>query len=312
MSKMNKKFKIEWLGYLGLLGFVGFVWEPLKGLRIAMLLCLFFAAPYRKNIRMLFFVMIYALGQAAALIRARGRLPKPGNYSQRTEFILPFKGLWYVESGGIKREDSHSWQVLNQRYAYDFFIKDRGGLTHSGEGRKLEDYYCFGQPVYAPGGGVVVRMNDGIPDNPKLGEVDWKARNPGGNYIVLQHDNGEYSHLAHFKNGSLEVKPGGRVERGQRIGLCGNSGHSTEPHLHFQVQNRASFFFSIGLPVKFSNFVIKKDGQYERIECGYIAKGEMVMRAVQSGTDRERALNDRMDFVSMRWDPNMTKGDVTF
>lgn len=274
---MKKKFKVEWLGFLGLLGLVGFIWEPLKGLRFGTLLCLFFAAPYRKNVRMLFFVMIYALGQAAALILARGRLPKPGSYSQRTEFILPFKGLWHVESGGIKRKDSHSWLVLNQRYAYDFFIRDDQGMTHSGEGRKFEDYYCFGQPIYAPAGGMVVRMNDGIPDNPKLGEVDWKARDPGGNYVVIHHDNGEYSHLAHFKNETLEVKLGSRVERGQRIGLCGNSGHSTEPHLHFQVQNRASLFFSIGLPVKFSHYVVNKGGRYQTIECGYLSKGEKAM-----------------------------------
>ncbi|MDH4272814.1 MAG: M23 family metallopeptidase [Candidatus Aminicenantes bacterium] len=277
MSKTNKTFKIEWLGYPGLLGLVGFIWEPLRGFRILLLLCLFFAAPYRKNPRLLFFVIIYALGQAWAFILARGRLPRPDSYAQRTGFILPFKGRWHVESGGVNRSDSHSWHVPNQRYAYDFFIKDDQGRTHAGEGRKLEEYFCFGEPVCAPAGGVVVRANDGIPDNPQLGEVDWKARNPHGNYLVIQHDNGEYSHLAHFKNESLEVSLGDRVEQGQRIGRCGNSGHSTEPHLHFHVQNRAGFFSSLGLPVTFSHVVVFEDGKCRRMERGYLFKGENVM-----------------------------------
>jgi hypothetical protein len=288
MNKMSKKFRIEWLGYLGLLGLVGFIWEPLRGLRVGMLLCLFFAAPYGKNVRLLFFVIRYAFAQATALILACGRLPKPGSYSQRTKFVLSFKGLWHVENGGVRKEDSHSWHILNQRYAYDFFIRDDQGLTHSGEGRKLEDYYCFGQPIYAPAGGVVVRINDGIPDNPKPGVVDWKARDPRGNYVVIRHDPGEYSHMAHFKNGTLEVRLGGRVERGQRIGLCGNSGHSTEPHLHFQVQNRGSFFFSIGLPVKFSYYMVNKEGRYQKMECGYLSKGEKVIRAETSTTEERK------------------------
>jgi hypothetical protein len=287
-DRKMKRLKVEWLGYLGILGVIGFIWEPLNWLRYLSLLCLFFVAPYRNNLGMLFIVIFYAIGQGLALILARGRLPKPETYSQRTELILPFRGLWHVESGGIERKNSHSWHVLNQRYAYDFLIQDDQALTHTEDGEKLGDYYCFGQPIYVPGNGLVIHAKDGIPDNPRCGDVDWGARDFRGNYVVIQHNESEYSHLAHFKNGSLEVRRGDRVECGQRIGLCGNSGHSTQPHLNFHVQNRANFFLSIGLPVKFRNFVVRKEGQDQRIVYGYIAKGINVINAEQSGTDQER------------------------
>ncbi|MFZ2054750.1 MAG: M23 family metallopeptidase [Candidatus Aminicenantales bacterium] len=140
--------------------------------------------------------------------------------------------------------------------------------------------------MYAPADGMVVRVKDGIPDNSEFGDADWKARDPRGNYVVIRHDSGEYSHLAHFKNYTLEVRPASRVKRGQRIGLCGNSGHSTEPHLHLQIQNRAGFFLSIGLPVKFSHYMFKKDGLYQKMKRGYLSKGERVMCADTSGAEQ--------------------------
>lgn len=274
--KNRPHFDLSWLGYLGFLGFLGFFLEPLRALRIAVLFCLFFLVPYRKNFRFFVRVVFYAFGQIVALCRVRAKPPRPRLYSQKTSFSLPFEGFWLVEAGGMDKENSHSWNVFNQRYAYDFLVKDENQITHKEEGKDLEDYYCFGKPILAPADGLVVQARDGHRDNPELGSIDVQARVFQGNLMVIQHAEREYSYLAHLKEGSIAIKQGEAVRRGQVIGLCGNSGHSTEPHLHFHVQDRANFFFAIGLPIKFSDFILHKEGQVEKVKSGYISKGQVV------------------------------------
>jgi murein DD-endopeptidase MepM/ murein hydrolase activator NlpD len=82
--------------------------------------------------------------------------------------------------------------------------------------------------------------------------------------------------LAHLKRGSVRVKTGDTVKRGQEIGRCGHSGNSTEPHLHFQFQSGKSFYFSNGLPVKFSRFWRREGLQKTFIEEDYISKKNFV------------------------------------
>ena len=276
-TKSRAHFDLTWLGYLGFLGFLGFLWEPLRVLRIAFLFCLFFLVPYRKNFRFFFQVVYYAFGQIVAVCRVHGKLPQPGRYTQKTHFCLPFEGFWTVAGGGVDKENSHSWNVFNQRYAYDFFIKDENQITHKSDGKALEDYYSFGKLILAPADGLVVKAKDGIRDNPELGSIDFRARTFHGNFVVIRHSEGEYSHLAHFKKGSIAVKEGDKVKCGQVIGLCGNSGHSYEPHLHYHLQDRANFFFALGLPLEFSDFILKEQGQVQNVKSGYISKGQVVM-----------------------------------
>jgi len=76
--------------------------------------------------------------------------------------------------------------------------------------------------------------------------------------------------------GSIEVRAGDQVRRGQRIGLCGHSGHSTEPHLHFQVQDRGNFFLAASLPVAFTNIVVNRETQTGPV---YLSTGDLVERA---------------------------------
>ena len=74
-----------------------------------------------------------------------------------------------------------------------------------------------------------------------------------GNYIVIQHSAQEYSTIAHIKKDSFCVKIGDKVSRGQILARCGNSGNTSEPHIHFQIQQGKSFLFSAGLPIWFTN-----------------------------------------------------------
>ncbi|MFH5798481.1 M23 family metallopeptidase [Haladaptatus sp. CMAA 1911] len=210
-------------------------------------------------------------GHVPILLRYRGRLPNPDRFEQSGSYRLPFGdasvrdestddggaavtdgGTWTVINGGPTREHSHSWSILTQRYAYDFVITDDKGRTHVGDGSRPEQYFCYGEPILAPADGVVVEAHDGHRDGPRAGGwLDLRQRNILGNHVTIEHADGEYSVSAHLQRGSVTVTEGDRVERGQRVGRCGHSGNSTEPHLHFHVQDRPNFYLGMGLPIRF-------------------------------------------------------------
>ena len=181
------------------------------------------------------------LGQLRVRFRERRRdagLPTALRYS------LPVSGGWLVANGGVTADTSHSWDMPNQRYAYDL-VKPadiRVGTGKSGH-RDLPRFRTFGQPVLAPAGGTVVCVRDGQRDypSPGSGAVDMWCRDVRGNHVLIQHREDEFSLLAHLRRDTLAVTVGERVRRGQKIGECGNSGHSTQPHLHFHVQDSRSF-----------------------------------------------------------------------
>jgi len=199
------------------------------------------------------------------MLRIRGHLYDPESWNQKVTYRLPFAGEWLVANGGITEEASHSWELLNQRFAYDFVVADSSGRRHRGTGDKLEDYYCYGKPVLAPAEGVVVAVKDRVRDAPRPGDLwlDCWSRDFRGNHVVIRHAEREYSLMAHFIPGSLKVRRGERVARGQEIARCGNSGHSTEPHLHFQLQDTRQFYNAVGCPVKFSDLVVEGEEKEE-------------------------------------------------
>ena len=77
---------------------------------------------------------------------------------------------------------------------------------------------------------------------------------PAGNHVVIDHGNGEYSLLAHFRRGTVTVHAGDRVKAGELLGHCGNSGNSSEPHLHIHLQNASKFGSGEGLPMQFRDY----------------------------------------------------------
>jgi hypothetical protein len=199
-------------------------------------------------------------------------------YKQKMNYILPVTGEWRVFNGGVTKENSHSWSIPSQRFAYDLVKYGQNGRSFKGDGRKLENYFCFDAPIFAPADGVVVKARDGIRDAPHVGTfwMDWLTRNIAGNSVLIKHADGEYCLLAHLKRGSVQVKIGQTVNQGQEIGRCGHSGNSTEPHLHFQFQDGKNFYFNSGLPVKFSGFSCINGEQKNFIEQDYISKNTFV------------------------------------
>ncbi|WP_247729428.1 M23 family metallopeptidase [Halovivax limisalsi] len=229
-------------------------------------------------------------GQLVILARYSLRLPGPEDRTQTVDYRLPFDGTWTVINGSVRREHSHSWSMYTQRYAYDFLITDEQGRTHLGDGRENEDYYCFDEPIRAPAGGVVVDVADGHRDGPRPGgSLDVFQRDIRGNYVTIDHGD-VYSVLAHLTPGSFAVDEGQRVERGELIGRCGNSGNSTEPHLHFHVQDHPNFYLGMGLPIEFERVRIERptEGTTTTAERAYVEAGQRVSHGREGPrTDRE-------------------------
>lgn len=181
-------------------------------------------------------------------------------YRMKANLHLPFNGTWFVLWGGRSLADNRHAVVLDQRFAYDFVIVNNG-KTHENEGKHNNDYYCWGQVIRAPACGVVVSTEAFVPDN-LLGATN--SEHPLGNYVILNHGFGEYSFLVHLQCGTVRVQPGQKVCRGEIIGSCGNSGFSTQPHLHFHVQSSPYFQNGFGYPAPFYCFYAN---------CRFVPKG---------------------------------------
>ncbi len=189
-----------------------------------------------------------------------------------TVFELPFEGQWMVFWGGDTMELNQHHDVPNQKYGIDL-LRDKNGTSHRGEGRKNEDYFAFGQNVLAPADGVVTDVIRGIRDNTPGSMNPYSAL---GNAVIIRHREDEVSVLAHFKQNSIRVDVGDNVKKGQVLGLCGNSGNSSEPHIHYHLQNTSTIQDGTGIKCIFSNVTVSKDGT-KRTETEYSpVKNDMV------------------------------------
>ena len=173
-------------------------------------------------------------------------------YKTKTALRLPFEGTWYTAWGGSKEYLNKHVQSGNQRFAFDFLKTENGEVLKNGKRTANSDFYSYGARVLSPGKGTVIKVVDSIQDN-VLGEKNETV--PPGNHVVIDHGNGEYSFLAHFKKGSIEVVEGDQVEAGEFLGLAGNSGKSDVPHLHYHLQTGKAYNKGEGLPVQFENYV---------------------------------------------------------
>ena len=173
------------------------------------------------------------------------------DYQTKANLRLPFNGEWFVVWGGRTIEDNYHAVAKDQRFAYDFLVT-KNGQTHVNEGKALSDYHCWNQALLAPADATVVNVVDGLPDQ-AIGARD--PQNAAGNHVVLDFGHSEYAVLAHFQQNSIQVKTGDTVKTGQLLGRCGNSGNTTEPHLHFHLQNSNRFGQGEGLPAAFQQYL---------------------------------------------------------
>ncbi|PZD95073.1 M23 family peptidase [Paenibacillus sambharensis] len=164
--------------------------------------------------------------------------PETDGQTTANTYAYPFEGEWLVVWGGHNELSNYHYAYESQRYAADL-VKAVDGYSYKGDPQLNESYYAFGEPVLAPADGTVVHVTNDIADNEPVGVMN-KAE-PAGNVVVIDHGGGEYSILAHLQQGSAAVQAGDQVKRGELIGRCGNSGNSSEPHLHLQVSSGADF-----------------------------------------------------------------------
>ena len=173
-----------------------------------------------------------------------------------TPLKLPFIGEWTVIWGGDTKELNYHVENVAQKNAFDIIIKDEKGKSFKTDGLANDDYYAFGKELYAPCNGEIVSVVDGIKDN-LPGEFN-QAYSPG-NTVIIKTASNEYLFFAHFKHHSIKVTEGQKVTQGQLLGLCGNSGNSSEPHLHFHIQNIEDINSATGVKCYFAK--IKVNGQ---------------------------------------------------
>ncbi|MEB3054848.1 M23 family metallopeptidase [Bacillus pseudomycoides] len=207
----------------------------------------------RRIDKTIIFILILSVAGAwpAGWFVGIGQIAYPADVHSATPkatIRLPLNQTALVGWGGNRLETNyHAW-APNQRWAYDFLVPP-AGIKSS----KLEDYGIYGAEVVAPASGTVISINTDEPDlKPGTDDFDSMA----GNHIYFRLDEtGTYLILAHLKRGSVLVKEGQHINEGTVVAKVGNSGNSSEPHLHIHHQrqdpSKTSMFLSEGLPLYF-------------------------------------------------------------
>jgi hypothetical protein len=190
------------------------------------------------------------------------------------EIRPPVTGRWIAMNTPAQRVPSHGLHAYGQTYAVDIVYEPlttgRPSFGWWPLVRRSAEYPGFGRPVLAPVDGVVVRVHDRERDH--WSRSSWlavayvlvegafrEALGPSrilGNHVVIAVGDGVYVVLAHLRRRSVQVAVGQEVAAGERIASCGNSGNSTEPHVHVQVMDHPSVLFAAGLPMCFDGFVV--------------------------------------------------------
>ncbi|NYH52718.1 hypothetical protein HNR06_002307 [Nocardiopsis arvandica] len=205
-----------------------------------------------------------------------GDSPPQSSGDHGIDVSFPFRGLWRVENSPARRVPSHGTDMFGGRYAIDFVgVDDRHRTAGSRSWRTFlateppELFFAFGRPVLAPGDGTVVAVHDAEPDHEArrsqaalvpyaLSQGARVRRGVGaiaGNHVVMSlAESGVFIALVHFRAGSVRVSVGERIVEGQHIADCGNSGNSTQPHVHMQAMDSADLSAARGVPMRFRRF----------------------------------------------------------
>lgn len=214
----------------------------------------------------------------------------PEPYDTKTSLNLPLKERALIWDGHDFYSHHRRFNYLQpmlqyfgfksnfQRYAYDFVPINDDGEMFQGSYDNNEDWLGFGMPVYAVAGGRIADLSDGMRDNRTFDEMEIEVREMVvfGNYVIIDHQNGEYSCLAHLKQGSIAVKAGQEVQQGQLIGQIGASGSSLFPHLHYELRDGVGAKDVEGLPSYFHQFRQVLGTHSQDVVRGQIDTGDII------------------------------------
>jgi len=183
----------------------------------------------------------------------------------------PLRGDHWLAGNGPSNTSGHRRALIPidgraaiaQRFAIDWVKIGGEGQSFHGDKLDNKNYYAYGVDALAVADGVVTEVKDGIPENipgENSRAVPITLETVGGNHVIIDIGGGNFAFYAHLQPGSLRVKLGDKVRRGQVVGLVGNSGNSTEPHLHFHISNGSSPLGSEGLPYALPSFEVEGNG----------------------------------------------------
>nr|WP_165388280.1 M23 family metallopeptidase [Sphingomonas populi] len=179
---------------------------------------------------------------------------------------------WIAADGPGSDPDNHHRRGLfvrdgaltdSRRFAIDWkIVKD--GKSYRGDDHAAASYFAYGRPLLAIGDALVLRAEDGHPDNPAGHGADFHPAQPvtidnvGGNHVVLDLGDGQYAHYFHMRAGSVRVRPGERVRKGEVIGMIGSSGDAREPHVHLEITDTVGTLTGEGLPYVIDRYTVTR------------------------------------------------------
>jgi len=198
------------------------------------------------------------------LISWKGYRIYPSSYDSKPSpvpFRLPLDGPVTIGWGGATPTNNYHVIAPDQRWAYDLVVTEEG-KTYRGEGRTLDDFYIYGRPLLAAADGTVLTVVNDQSES-KIGGAG-KVKNAGGNQVIIEVAEKEFLFLCHLQPGTINFKPGDKIVAGDEVGRVGNSGNSSEPHIHIHLQDSPKDHSGEGIPLYFHNY---------RMEGSVIARG---------------------------------------
>ncbi|MEU0223442.1 M23 family metallopeptidase [Streptomyces sp. NPDC006284] len=223
-----------------------------------------------------------AYGLITVVNRWGGGAPgTPRTAREPVEVGPPVTGRWSALNSPANRTPSHGVHAYGQTYAIDLVAEPEPGARPGFRllwppARRNRDFPAFGAPLHAVADGTVVRTDDGQRDHLSrtslpallyLMLVEGSVREMGGvrrivgNHLVLDLGDGTYALYAHVRRGSFAVREGERVRAGQVLARCGNSGNSTEPHVHFQLMDGPDPDTARGVPFTWRGIGVPRNGE---------------------------------------------------
>ncbi|MFI1935142.1 M23 family metallopeptidase [Streptomyces sp. NPDC020330] len=230
-------------------------------------------------------VVVLALMVATTAGQTRAAAPQ-GEPRPPVEVDPPVTGRWKALNSPADKVPSHGTHVYGQTYAIDIVAE-----PETGEGepparpafgwvwpffRRNRAFPAFGAPLLAVADATVVQASDGQRDHLSRNSLAGVAylmliegnvrsfvgvRRIVGNHVILDLGDGTYAAYAHARRGSIRVKAGDTVRAGQPIARCGNSGNTTEPHLHFQLMDGPDLDNARGVPFTWRGVGVPANGE---------------------------------------------------
>ncbi|MBE2999999.1 M23 family metallopeptidase [Nocardiopsis sp. HNM0947] len=230
----------------------------------------------------LWFLVLVAAGLAVhvGILFALRRLRDESTHGP-VETAAPVAGEWFALNGPADKVPSHGVRYLGQEYAIDVLIDSEERPTSPWWPPMSRNgaFPAFGQPLLAPAEAQVVHVEDGARDHLSRGTYAGLAyllvegivrqtvgaRRVLGNHVVLDLGGGVYALYAHLRQGSARVQAGEKVRAGQVLAECGNSGNTSEPHLHFQLMDAPDPRLAVGVPFTWTGVGIPENGAAFRV-----------------------------------------------